>query len=176
MLTRILGAVVLAVTVAACGTSSTDPTQASAPGSASTSQSSTAPLTPVEGRQLSPTAAARELVAVGDRVFFDFDQFTLTPAAQDTLQDQAALLERAPTVNVVIEGHADERGTGDYNLALGARRAASVRDFLIANGISPARIDTVTYGEERPEVIGATEAAFRQNRRAVTVITGAPAS
>lgn len=176
MLTRFFGVVVLAAGVAACGTSSTDQAQSSASQSVPGSEMPMAPTSPVDARQLNPAEAARELVAVGDRVFFDFDQFSLTGAARNTLSDQSALLERAPTVDVLIEGHTDERGTREYNLALGARRAASVRDFLIANGISPARIDTVSYGEERPEVIGATEAAFQQNRRAVTVITGAPAS
>lgn len=175
MLTRLFCVLALVVAVAACGTSSSDQAGAGASSTAGQGASGT-PVSPVDTRRLSPSEAARELVAVGDRVYFDFDQFTLSPAAQATLRDQARLLERAPEVNVIIEGHADARGTREYNLALGARRAASVRDFLIANGVAPLRVDTVSYGEERPEVIGDTESAFAQNRRAVTVITGAPAS
>jgi peptidoglycan-associated lipoprotein len=115
-------------------------------------------------------AAQQELVQVGDRVFFGFDQYSLDAEARQTLDRQAALLRRYGTVDIIVEGHTDERGTREYNLALGDRRANAVRDYLIALGISPDRIRTVSYGEERPAVLGSTEQAWAQNRRAVTVL------
>ncbi len=109
-------------------------------------------------------------VNIGDRVFFGTDRYDLTPEAQATLQGQAQWLNQYPNVTVIIEGHADERGTREYNLALGDRRANTVRDYLIALGVSPSRITTISYGKERPQVPGSTEAAWAQNRRSVTVV------
>jgi len=112
---------------------------------------------------------------VGDRVFFDFDRHDLTPEARQTLDRQAAWLEEYPSTRVQIEGHADERGTRSYNLALGERRATAVRNYLVALGVAPTRIQTISYGKERPAVVGSGEYAWSQNRRGVTVITdGAP--
>jgi peptidoglycan-associated lipoprotein len=107
---------------------------------------------------------------VGDRVFFDFDKSVIKPEGQTTLQRQAAWLKQYPNVTVTIEGHCDERGTREYNLALGERRANSVRNGLVALGIPTARIKTISYGKERPAVLGSNEAAWAQNRRGVTVI------
>lgn len=110
------------------------------------------------------------VVNVGDRVFFGYDRQDLTPEGQHTLQMQAEWLKRYPNVNVVISGHADERGTREYNLALGERRAASARDYLIALGVPAHRVQTISYGKERPAVIGSNPAAWAQNRRAVTEV------
>ena len=110
------------------------------------------------------------LVNVGDRVFFGYDRYDLTAAARATLQRQAEWLQRYPNRRLVIEGHADERGTREYNLALGERRAATVQSYLVANGISPSRLSTISYGKEQPAVLGATEASWAQNRRGVTVV------
>ncbi len=110
------------------------------------------------------------LVNVGDRVFFGYDRHDLTAAARATLERQAEWLRRYPNRRLVIEGHADERGTREYNLALGERRAATVRSYLVANGVSPSRLTTISYGKEQPAVLGATEAAWAQNRRGVTVV------
>lgn len=107
---------------------------------------------------------------VGDRVFFGFDRSTLTEQGRETLDAQAEWLQEFPEVTVTIEGHTDERGTREYNLALGERRAHAVKDYLVASGIAPDRIETVSYGEERPAVEGSHEAAWAQNRRAVTVV------
>jgi peptidoglycan-associated lipoprotein len=107
---------------------------------------------------------------IGDRVFFGFDRYDLAPEAQSTLDGQAGWLGQYGNVTVIIEGHADERGTREYNLALGDRRATSVKNYLIALGVAPARITTISYGKERPEVPGSDEAAYAQNRRAVTVV------
>ncbi|MCA8930954.1 MAG: peptidoglycan-associated lipoprotein Pal [Rhodospirillaceae bacterium] len=114
---------------------------------------------------------------VGDRVFFGFDRYDLSPEARATLEAQAAWLQQYPNVTVQVEGHADERGTRAYNLALGDRRATAARNYLVALGISDSRISTISYGKERPAVLGSNEAAWAQNRRAVTVIlSGAPTS
>jgi peptidoglycan-associated lipoprotein len=105
-----------------------------------------------------------------DRVFFDTDQFTLSPEARVTLDAQADYLQRFPAVTVTVEGHADERGTREYNLALGDRRANSARDYLQSRGVSAARMQTISWGKERPGVDGHDESAWAQNRRAVTVV------
>jgi len=107
-------------------------------------------------------------VSVGDRVFFAYDSATLTPTATATLDRQAAWLQRYPDVTVTVEAHADERGTREYNLALGDRRANAVKSYLGALGIDDGRVLTISYGEERPAVDGTGEEAWAQNRRAVT--------
>ena len=105
-----------------------------------------------------------------DRVYFGFDQYNLTNEAMEVLQEQARFLVDNPEASVVVEGHTDDRGTRDYNLALGERRAVSVKNYLIANGVDAGRIRVISYGKERPAVVGANEAAWAQNRRAVTVV------
>lgn len=112
------------------------------------------------------------IVNVGDRVFFDFDQSTLTAKAQETLDKQAAWLSRVSSATILIEGHCDERGTREYNLALGDRRATAVKDYLVSKGVAASRIKTISYGKERPAVLGSNEWAWSQNRRGVTTITG----
>jgi peptidoglycan-associated lipoprotein len=106
----------------------------------------------------------------GDRVFFDTDQYDLDDRDRSTLDAQAAWLNRNPAVRVTIEGHADERGTRDYNLALGDRRANAAKNHLAARGVSPQRMTVISYGKERPEALGSDEGAWAQNRRAVTVL------
>ncbi|HLB79034.1 MAG TPA: peptidoglycan-associated lipoprotein Pal [Dongiaceae bacterium] len=110
------------------------------------------------------------VVNVGDRVFFDFDRYELKPDARAQLEKQAAWLRNYPQVTVTVEGHADERGTREYNLALGERRADAARNYLIALGIDANRIQIISYGKERPAVVGSDETAWSQNRRAVTVV------
>jgi peptidoglycan-associated lipoprotein len=107
---------------------------------------------------------------VGDRVFFDFDKSDIKPEGRQVLQRQADWLKKYPNVTVTIEGHCDERGTREYNLALGERRAAAVKKMLVALGIPASRISTISYGKERPAVVGSNEAAWAQNRRGVTVV------
>ncbi len=109
-------------------------------------------------------------INVGDRVFFDFDSSTLNDDARATLDRQAAWLQQFSEITVTIEGHTDERGTREYNLALGERRATAARNYLVALGVDPDRMLTISYGEERPVDPGTDELAYRQNRRAVTVI------
>jgi peptidoglycan-associated lipoprotein len=107
---------------------------------------------------------------VGDRVFFGFDRSDITPEARRTLERQAEWLKRYPNVTVSVEGHADERGTREYNLALGERRATAVKNVLVALGIPANRVTTISYGKERPAVVGSNDAAYAQNRRGVTVV------
>ena len=107
---------------------------------------------------------------VGDRVFFDTDQTDLSAAAQATLDKQAAWLNRYPNYSFTIEGHADERGTREYNFALGARRAQTVHDYLAAKGVAASRMKTISYGKERPVAVCDDISCWSQNRRAVTVL------
>jgi peptidoglycan-associated lipoprotein len=109
-------------------------------------------------------------VSVGDRVLFDYDSSVLDPVATQTLDRQAAWLKQYPDIIVTIEGHADERGTREYNLALGDRRASAVKNYLVALGVSGDRLLTISYGEERPADAAHDDSAWAQNRRAVTVV------
>jgi peptidoglycan-associated lipoprotein len=111
------------------------------------------------------------VVNVGDRVFFDFDQYSVRQDQRAVLDRQAAWLKKYPEVTVTVEGHADERGTREYNIALGNRRATAAKNYLVALGINPNRVQTISYGKERPAVAGSNEQAWSQNRRAVTVVT-----
>jgi peptidoglycan-associated lipoprotein len=113
---------------------------------------------------------------VGDRVFFDTDQTDLSPTGQATLDKQAVWLNRYNRYAFTIEGHADERGTREYNFALGARRAQAVHDYLVAKGVSASRMKTISYGKERPVATCDDISCWSQNRRAVTVLNGAPGS
>jgi len=106
----------------------------------------------------------------GDRVFFEFNQSDITSEAQQILQRQASWLQHYPNVSVTIEGHCDERGTREYNLALGERRASAVKNVLVAAGIPASRISTISYGKERPIVLGSDEQAWAQNRVAITTV------
>ncbi len=110
------------------------------------------------------------VINIGDRVYFDFDSYAVRPDAQPVLGAQAAWLNRYPSVRVRIEGNCDERGTREYNLALGARRANAVRDFLVSRGVSTARIATLSYGKERPIDGGNGEDAWARNRNGHTAI------
>ncbi|MDD9877355.1 MAG: peptidoglycan-associated lipoprotein Pal [Magnetovibrio sp.] len=170
---KILGILAAVALVSACETASE--------GSGKSSGSGVANAKPVEvyspplGGSAGVRAGSQEdlVVNVGDRVFFGFDQFNLTNDARQTLDKQVAWLKGNPSVTVTIEGHADERGTREYNLALGERRANAVKDYLAAMGVNPARVKTISYGKEKPVALGSNEAAWRQNRRSVTTVGGA---
>ena len=164
MFQRILAIVAATFLLAACETAS----QVSGD-SASTSASNTASSSSASSSAADKTPAER-LAQVGDTVNFDFDSAELTVSARSTLNRQSAFLSLNPDLMIVIEGHADERGTREYNLALGDRRATAVRDYLVAKGINSARVRTVSYGKERPAVAGSDEAAWAKNRRATTVL------
>ncbi len=174
MRVKFLGIFAAVALLAACETAPEQSASSSGSGQATTSSASTggsAAAAPVAA--VKPGSQEDLVVNVGDRVFFDFDRFDLKPAARATLEKQAAWLKAHGGSSIVVEGHADERGTREYNLALGERRANSAKDYLIALGIAPARVRTVSYGKERPVALGSSEAAWAQNRRAVTVVGGA---
>ncbi len=125
---------------------------------------------PVGSTAPDPASPAHFQTTVGDRVLFPVDQATLTDEAQGTLNGQAAWLNQNIRYGATIEGHADEQGTREYNLALGARRASAVQEYLISRGVAGTRLDTVTYGKERPLEVCSEEACYARNRRAVTAI------
>ena len=167
MFQRILAIVAATFILAACETASQvsgDSASTSASSSASSSVSSSSSAASTE------KTPAEKLAQVGDTVNFDFDSAELTVSAKSTLNRQSAFLSVNPDLMIVIEGHADERGTREYNLALGERRATAVRDYLVAKGINAARVRTVSYGKERPAVSGSDEASWAKNRRAATVL------
>lgn len=122
------------------------------------------------GDASNPNSVAYFNQTIGDRVLFAVDKSTLTPEGRSILQGQAQWLLSHPTYAAIIEGHADEQGTREYNLALGARRASAAQDFLISQGVPAARLRTVSYGKERPLAVCSDEACYAQNRRAVTVL------
>ncbi|WP_457648107.1 peptidoglycan-associated lipoprotein Pal [Profundibacter sp.] len=124
-----------------------------------------------QGTASDPHSAAYFQQTVGDRVLFAVDTATLTPEGRATLMGQAKWLMDNPEYAAIIEGHADEQGTREYNLALGARRANAVSEFLISQGVAGSRLRTVTYGKERPIAVCSEESCYAQNRRAVTVIS-----
>ncbi|MDX2235124.1 MAG: peptidoglycan-associated lipoprotein Pal [Hyphomonadaceae bacterium] len=127
-----------------------------------------APLPPASPQGPTPGSLEDFRVSVGERVFFGYDQYDLSAEARQTLEKQAAWLRQYGSVRVLVAGNADERGTREYNLALGARRAAATKDYLVSLGVPSARIDTVSYGKERPLNPGTSEDAHRVNRNAHT--------
>ncbi|MEQ1952747.1 peptidoglycan-associated lipoprotein Pal [Mesorhizobium sp. CN2-181] len=120
-----------------------------------------------------PGSAQDFTVNVGDRIFFDTDSSAIRADAQQTLGRQAQWLNKYRNYAIVVEGHADERGTREYNLALGARRAAATRDYLISRGVAGGRLKTISYGKERPVAVCDDISCWSQNRRAVTTLSGA---
>lgn len=170
---KILSLLAAAVLLAACAED--DKTGGGASGSGNTVNAVNKPAVaaaPTQSVASRPAPGSKEefVAEVGDRVFFGFDQSDLSPDAQATLDRQAAWLQKYPSARVSVEGHCDERGTREYNLALGDRRASAVRDYLVARGIDASRIDTISYGKERPVAFGGNEASWSQNRRGVTAV------
>ena len=147
------------------GTSATSGSASSSAGSASSS---------VDKKKSLFAAAkqtkAEKLIAVGDRVLFDYDSAKLDSSAKILLDAQSRFLRANTDLNFIIEGHCDERGTREYNLALGEQRATAVRDYLVIQGIDPDRIKVISYGKEKPAVVGSNNMAWSKNRRAVTII------
>jgi len=149
--------------LAACATA---PTETSSSTTNTTSQSEV-----VGGIYVGTDTVEMLAIDVPDRVFFAYDSYSLAASAQATLNKQAKWLKANPSVAIAVEGHADERGTREYNLALGDRRASSVKDYLMSQGISSNRISTISYGKERPVKSGSNDTAWAQNRRSVSVRT-----
>ncbi len=158
-----------AALIAMSGCAKKPPVQLPPPASGTPGGDTAPPATPsvVPGSQ-------EDFVAnvAADRIFFDTDRSDVDAQDQETLRSQAAWLARYPAVRATIEGHADERGTREYNLALGERRANSTKNALIALGVAADRITTISYGKERPDATGSDEEAYARNRRAVTVTIG----
>ena len=156
-------------TASASGSSSS-----SASGSASSTGSSSSGSSSSSSASSSPAAgadsAADKLASIGNTVYFSYDSSGLDGNSQATLYRQAAFLNGNPSLTVTIEGHCDERGTREYNFALGERRAAAARDYLLAQGVDPARIKVISYGKERPFMAGSNDASWAKNRRAATVL------
>ncbi len=157
--------------VASCATKPKDSADAS--GSGSTSADSAVEdgtITETAGSGIVSGSQEDLIVNVGDRVYFGYDSSDLDSDALELLQDQVAWLKQNSNVSVTIEGHCDERGTREYNLALGEKRAQAVKNYLIGLGISPDRVSTISYGKERPAVVGSNDGAWAQNRRSVTIV------
>ncbi len=147
---KAFAAIAAMIFIAACG----DDQQAAAPATTS----------------VTPGSVADFRQNVGDRVFFDTDQSTIREDGRQTLNRQAEWLKKYGNYQITVEGHTDERGTREYNLALGERRANAARQYLVAQGIPAARIKTISFGKERPDPVGSDEAAWARNRRAVSAL------
>ena len=147
--------------LAACSTAPENSGAAGGTGAAAPAPATTG-IRPGSQQDLAATA--------GDRVYFAYDKSDISPEARAILTKQADWLKRNANVTVTVEGHCDERGTREYNLALGERRATAAKNVLVALGIPANRVSTISYGKERPAVVGSTEAAWAQNRRAVTTV------
>ena len=158
--------------VAACATKPKDSADSSGSGSSSSGSdvSSEGTITETSGSGIVSGSQEDLIVNVGDRVFFGYDSSDLDSDALELLQDQVAWLKQNSDVSVTIEGHCDERGTREYNLALGEKRAQAVKNYLIGLGINPDRVSTISYGKERPAVVGSNDGAWAQNRRSVTIV------
>jgi len=152
--------------LAACET----PTEETTASTSTATGTPSTPSAPVESAGIQPGSQEDLIDKVGDRVFFDFDKYDLKPEGRSSVEALAAWLNSFPAVTLTLEGHADERGTREYNLALGERRANAVKDYLIALGINAGRLTTISYGEERPAVPGSYEEAWAQNRRSQFVV------
>jgi peptidoglycan-associated lipoprotein len=166
---RILSLLAVLVIVAGCSNKDQDAGSITTDG-AMTSNVMASP-TPIE-QQTGPAPGSQQdlVVNVGDRVFFGYDRYDLTPEARATIEKQAQWLKTYPSISVSVEGHCDERGTREYNLALGEKRAAAVKNYLVALGVEDSRLQTISYGKERPAVTGSDEASWAQNRRGVLVV------
>jgi peptidoglycan-associated lipoprotein len=178
MLARFLMIFAVMVLVSACSTTDEDASVDTTQTAADTGTYGDGPLAdiydsaPIDGVSGGPIPGSQEdlVVNVGDRIFFGTDRYDIDSEARGVLERQANWLAQHPGLTITVEGHADERGTREYNLALGERRANSVKNFLVALGVDPRRVETVTYGKERPAVPGVNESAWAQNRRGVTKI------
>jgi peptidoglycan-associated lipoprotein len=170
-----LAAIALAAALSACASKPKPAPSTEAPdtGPPAAEQPAYRPPAQQTDRGGRPTPGSEQdfVINVGDRVYFDFDSYQVRADAQPILDQQSSWLQRYPAVKVRIEGNCDERGTREYNLALGARRANAVREYLTAHGVSAARIETISYGKEKPIDGGSDEGAWAKNRNAHTAIT-----
>ena len=167
---NIITLIAVAALLSACETAS----QKVVTGSAASSSGSASASSSVDKKKSlfaqAKQTASDKLIAVGDRVLFDYDSAKLDSSAKIMLDAQSRFLRANTDLNFIVEGHCDERGTREYNLALGEQRATAVRDYLVINGIDPDRIKVISYGKEKPAVVGSNGMAWSKNRRAVTII------
>ena len=167
---NIITLVAVAALLSACETAS----QKVVTGSAASSSGSASASSSVDKKKSlfaqAKQTASDKLIAVGDRVLFDYDSAKLDSSAKIMLDAQSRFLRANTDLNFIVEGHCDERGTREYNLALGEQRATAVRDYLVIQGIDPDRIKVISYGKEKPAVVGSNSMAWSKNRRAVTII------
>ena len=163
--------VAAAFLLAACSTASDEGADSDSGGdSAAPAPTTQTAATSSTGGGAKPGSQLDLEINVGDRVFFDFDKSTLRPNGRTTIERWAAWLKTFPANKIIVEGHADERGTREYNLALGERRANASREYLISLGIDPNRVRTISFGKERPAIPASNENAWAQNRRGVAVV------
>ena len=173
MVIKLFTSALLVFFLAACSTTPKDTADSSGSGSSSSSsdvsssEEGTITETSPESASIAPGSQEDLIVNVGDRVFFNYDSSDLDSDAQELLQDQVAWLKQYSNVSVIVEGHCDERGTREYNLALGEQRAKTVAELLIINWVSSSKISTVSYGEEKPAASGSNENSWSKNRRAL---------
>ena len=173
MFYKFLISAILIFFVAACATKPKDEADASGSGTTSSDSSVSSEegtISETAGSGIVKGSQEDLIVNVGDRVFFGYDSSDLDSDALELLQDQVAWLKQNTNVSVTIEGHCDERGTREYNLALGEKRAQAVKNYLIGLGVNPDRVSTISYGKERPAVVGSNDGAWAQNRRSVTIV------
>ena len=164
-LSKLALAAFVAMTLAACSSNKTDELGGNPSGAAGFGAGGV-------GGVATPGSAQDFVVNVGDRVFFESDSSDLSGTATATLDKQAQWLNQYPKYAITVEGHADERGTREYNFALGARRAQAARDYLVSRGVNASRVKTISYGKERPVAVCDDVSCWAQNRRAVTVLGG----
>jgi len=171
MFYKLLFSIILLAFVSACSTTPDETSDTSGSGATSDESASTSSSGDYSNN-LSVVPGSQEdlIVNVGDRVFFGYDSSELDSDAQELLQDQVAWLKQYPAVSVTVEGHCDERGTREYNLALGEKRAQAVKNYLLSLGIPSERVSAISYGKERPAVVGSNDNAWSQNRRSVTLV------
>lgn len=177
MRTKILSMAAALLLVAACATDPEAQSSTSGEGASKSTGASSASSGSVASNSGSTVSApapgsAEEFITIGDRVYFDFNKAEVRTSDAATLNDQAAWLKKYPNITIVVEGHCDERGTREYNLALGERRANAIKEYLVSRGVSASRVDTISYGKERPAVLGSNESAWQQNRRGVSIVKG----
>jgi peptidoglycan-associated lipoprotein len=177
---RLILPLLIVATVSACATKKKDLPPAPVSEAAPPPATATAPVDngmgapePVGNSNVPGSYADFVAQSGSDKILFDYDSYELDEEDRAVLGKQAEWLARYPALRVTVEGHADERGTREYNLALGDRRATAAKNFLAAQGVATSRLSVISYGKERPAVEGADEAALAQNRRAVTVVAGA---
>ena len=168
-----------ALLLAACSTPSEEKASTSGTGTSGTTTTQTSPSAGTQSSTIpGPAAGSQEelTVEVGDRVFFDFDKYNIRPDQRGTVEALAAWLDTNPSVTLTIEGHCDERGTREYNLALGDRRAYAVKEFLVSLGVDASRLQTKSYGKERPVCADSDDSCWQQNRRGYSVISSGAGS